>query len=208
VYQGPFATTDRDLTAAMRAEITTLSRRLGLPLEREVALDDVAFDPVGAPDRIAEVCMVVRRPSGKLLLAIKDFYPRGAFRLPTGGIHHGEAIFDALRREAEEETGLSLAVRRFLAAITYRDGPAGAPVFHTFAFLLDETGGTLGARDPAERIATWREIPPSELAGVAATLEAVPNDANAEIPNWRSWGRFRAHVHRAVHDALASSSGT
>ena len=208
MYQGPFATTDRDLTAAMRAEITTLSRRLGLPLEREVALDDIAFDPVGAPDRIAEVCMVVRRPSGKVLLAIKDFYPRGAFRLPTGGIHHGEAIFDALRREADEETGLSLAVRRFLAAITYRDGPAGPPVFHTFAFLLDETGGTLGARDPAERIATWREIPPSGLAGVAATLEAIPNDANVEIPNWRSWGRFRAHVHRAVHDALASLSGT
>src|SRR2546430_13076157 len=156
----------------MREEIAALVKRYGQPLVREVALDDVAFDPVGAPDRIAEVCMVVRRPSGKLLLAIKDFYPRGAFRLPTGGIHHGEAIFDALRREAEEETGLSLAVRRFLAAITYRDGPAGAPVFHTFAFLLDETGGTPGARDPAERIATLREVPPPEPAGGAATPRA------------------------------------
>ena len=148
----------------------------------------------------------MRRPSGRFITATKVIYPAGAYRLPTGGIGAGEGIAEALGREVREETSLDVEVRRFLAAIAYRR--AGTYAFATFAFLLDETGGTLGARDPAERIATWREIPPSELAGVAATLEAVPNDANAEIPNWRSWGRFRAHVHRAVHDALASSSGT
>src|SRR5438093_1484464 len=153
----------------MREEIAALGKRYGQPLVREVALDDVAFDPVGAPDRIAEVCMVVRRPSGKLLLAIKDFYPRGAFRLPTGGIHHGEPILDAVRREAIEETGLTLEVARFLAALNYRNGPTGPPAFHTFAFLLDERGGTLGAQDPAERIERWIEIEPSALPAVANT---------------------------------------
>jgi len=187
----------------MREEIAALGKRYGQPLVREVALDDVAFDPVGAPDRIAEVCMVVRRPSGKLLLAIKDFYPRGAFRLPTGGIHHGEPILDAVRREAIEETGLTLEVARFLAALTYRNGPTGPPAFHTFAFLLDERGGTLGAQDPAERIERWIEIEPSALPAVASTLDAISDDATAEIPNWSAWGRFRAHVHRVVAEALA-----
>src|SRR2546430_13343037 len=79
------------------------------------------FDPVQNPDRFAEVCLVVRRRSGKVPLCIKTFYPRGAHRLPTGGIHRGERILDALRRETTEETGLETRIERFLAWITYRD---------------------------------------------------------------------------------------
>ena len=36
-------------------------------------------------------------------------------------------------------------------------------MFVTFAFLLDEVGGTLGAHDPEERIASFREIEVAEL---------------------------------------------
>src|SRR5438445_334169 len=129
--------------------------------------------------------MVIRRRNGKVPLSIKTFYPRGAFRLPTGGIHHGEPILDAVRREATEETGLTLEVARFLAALTYRNGPTGPPAFHTFAFLLHELGGTLGTQDPAERIERWIEIEPSALSDVASTLDAISDDATAEIPNAR-----------------------
>ncbi|TMD51547.1 MAG: NUDIX domain-containing protein, partial [Chloroflexi bacterium] len=81
--------------------------------------------------------MVIRRRNGKIPLSIKTFYPRGAYRLPTGGIHHGERILDALRRETDEETALEVEVRRFLAWIIYRDVsvPEGPPLFHTLAFL-------------------------------------------------------------------------
>src|SRR5258706_8266241 len=94
--------------------------------------------------------MVVRRPNGKLLLSIKPFYPRGAYRLPTGGIHPGEPVFDALARETHEETGLRTEVRRFLAQIAYRgtEAPDAAPLFHTFAFLLEETGGAARGHRP------------------------------------------------------------
>ena len=102
----------------MLAEVAELSRRLGKPVTREVALDDIAFDPVGNPSRFAEVCMVVRRPTGDVLLSIKTFYPRGAFRLPTGGIDRDEPILDAVLRETHEETGLTVEVRRFLSALT------------------------------------------------------------------------------------------
>ncbi len=188
----------------MRDEIATLAQRFGEPLARDVALDDIAFDPVGNPSRFAEVCMVVRRPSGNVLLSIKTFYPRGAYRLPTGGIDRDELIHEALLRETSEETGLELEARRFLAALTYLDGPAGPPVFHTFAFLLDDpTGAPVTPLDEHEQIESYVEVPVPQLALVADRLEQVPPDGAPGIANWDAWGRFRAHVHRAVHEALS-----
>lgn len=173
-------------------------------------IDDAFFDPIRRPDRFGEVCMVIRRPSGKLILSTKDFYPRGAYRLPTGGIAHGEAILDALLRETHEETGLEVEVRRLLAWIEYEGagvGPAEDRLsFHTFAFLLEETGGTLGSLDPDERILDFREIDPAELPAVATRLEGIASAISPEIVgDWAAWGRFRAVVHRAVNDALAGS---
>src|SRR5512132_2149190 len=138
-----------DLPATVVRELDDLARRFGEPLRVAAPIDDSFEDPIWKRDRFGEVCMVVRRPSGKLLLSIKTFYPRGAHRLPTGGIHHGEGVFDALLRETHEETGLVTAPRRFLARIAYDplSTPGAPPVFHTLAFLLDEIGGTLGAID-------------------------------------------------------------
>lgn len=150
--------------------------------------------------------MAVRRPNGKLLVAIKTFYPRGAYRLPTGGIHHGERILDALIRETHEETGLDTVVRRFLATISYRgrSTPEASPLFHTFAFLLDELGGTLSPLDTSERIEGWREMSPAELRDQAAVLDRIATEGTASIGgSWADWGRFRAVAHRAVADALA-----
>jgi NAD+ diphosphatase len=203
VHAGPFSRVPRPLTAAMLAEVADLSERFGEPVARDVALDDIAFDPVGNPSRFAEVCMVVRRPTGHVLLSIKTFYPRGAYRLPTGGIDRDEPILDAALRETREETGLMVEVRRFLAALTYRDGPNGAPVFHTFAFLLDDpSGAPVTPLDEHEQIESYREVPVSELPRVAEQLERIPPDGAPGIPNWDAWGRFRAHAHRAVHEAL------
>jgi NAD+ diphosphatase len=187
----------------MRREIEVLAERFGAPLVREVALDDIAFDPVGNPSRFAEVCMVVRRPTGNVLLSIKTFYPRGAYRLPTGGIDRDEPILDAVLRETHEETGLAVEVKRFLAALTYLDGPSGPPVFHTFAFLLDDpSGAPVTPLDEHEQIESYIEVPVSELPHVAERLERIPADGAPGIGNWDAWGRFRAHVHRAVYEAL------
>ena len=205
MHTGPFSRIARPLTRAMRAEMDGLAGRLGTPIARDVPLDDIAFDPVGNPSRFAEVCMVVRRPSGSLLLSIKTFYPRGAYRLPTGGIDRDEPIIDAVLRETLEETGLTVEVRRFLAALTYRDGPDGPPVFHTFAFLLDDqSGAPVIPLDEHEQIESYVEVPVGGLPRVAERLDHIRPDAAAGIPNWDAWGRFRAHAHRAVHEALSS----
>ena len=180
----------------------SLGRRFGEPIVRAAVLDDIAFDPIGDPERFAEVCMVVRRPGGQLLLSTKAFYPPGAHRLPTGGMNANEAILAAVLRETHEETGLTVELRRFLAAITYLDGPDGPPVFHTFAFLLDERGGTLGPLDRSEQISEYIEIGPEQLPTVADRLSTLPDDS-APGGTWAAWGRFRAVVHRLVAEALA-----
>jgi ADP-ribose pyrophosphatase YjhB (NUDIX family) len=191
--------------AELEREVAELAARFGQPRRLSVAIRPF-FDPVQNPDRFAEVCMVVRRRNGKLLLSIKTFYPRGAHRLPTGGIHHGEGILDALVRETAEETGLETDVRSFLAAIAYRSlsAPDGPPIFHTFAFLLDEVGGTLETRDAREQIEEWIEVEPDALAEVADRLEGVTSAHSEDIGGkWSDWGRFRAIIHRVVREELA-----
>ena len=190
-------------------EVAELAARYGEPRRVDATINDGFFDPIHNPDRVGEVCMIVRRPNRKVLLSIKTLYPRGAYRLPTGGIHHGEGIFDALVRETLEETGLETTIRRFLAAIAYRplSSPDGPPIFHTFAFLLDEVGGMLEARDREERIEEYREVDPAELPAVADGLERVTSMHSVDIGgDWADWGRFRAVAHRVVHEALAKES--
>jgi len=196
-----------ELSADAKREVTDLARRYGEPRRLDATIDDGFDDPIRREDRFGEVLMTVRRPNGKLLVAIKTFYPRGAYRLPTGGIHHGESIHDALVRETKEETGLDTAVRQFLAAIAYRgrSSPTAPPLFHTFAFLLDELGGTLGAIDTEEQIEDWREMAPSELRAQANVLESLTTEGKKSIGgSWADWGRFRAIAHRAVADALGA----
>lgn len=190
------------LAPDVETEIAALAARYGAPRRITATLDGNPFDPLTQSDRYGEVCMVVRRRNGRLLTAIKTFYPAGCFRLLTGGVAHGETVEAALHREVEEETGLQTAIRRFLAVVEYQPHP-----FATFAFLLDECGGELGSRDPHERISAFRAIDVSELPALAATLEAAPDRWDAEISgNWRDWGRFRVIVHRVVYEVLTGSA--
>lgn len=235
------------LSPSQEAELGELAFRFGEPLRVDVALSDGFLDPIYMPDRCGEVCMVIRRPNGKVLLSTKTFYPPGAYRLPTGGIEPSEGIFAALLREAHEETGLLLAVRRFLTDISYRTkagrsgdrepahagrpyrakagqsgdrepgqafrpraageraGGHGPVIFRTLAFLMDELGGRLAALDEHERIKDYREVAVTELPIVADRLDALGSETSSEIVgDWADWGRFRAVVHRAVHEALAA----
>lgn len=189
-------------------DIQELAGRFGRPLHRAVEVDARAlFDPISMTDRFGEVCMVIRRPNGRLLTAIKTFYPRGAYRLLTGGIQHGEQILPALLRETAEETGLDVEITRFLAHVDYHHqaAPGNAPAFSTFAFLLDETGGTLDCADPDEQLEAFREIAIAELPALADYLDDLPDVDAPEINGrWHTWGRFRAVIHRAVHDALTA----
>lgn len=200
------------LDASIERQIDELSRRFGTPLRQTAVLENEGlFDPLGKTDRYGEVCMVVRRADGTLLTARKTFYPPEAYRLLTGGINHGEPIFDALLRETSEETGLDVTVRRFLAVLDYdlprADRAPAAGSFTTFAFLLDEIGGTLACLDPEEQHDSFRDVPIDELPQIAGRLANLGQYYDQEIHGrWRDWGRFRAAAHRAVYQALTGDA--
>jgi hypothetical protein len=81
--------------------------------------------------------------------------------------------------------------------------PDGPPLFHTFAFLLDETGGQFHTSDLEELIEDWVEVDPAALGDVADRLERIPSAPSQDIGgDWADWGHFRAIVHRVVHEEL------
>ncbi len=192
------------LPQTVQDEIIQLSQRYGQPLEHlETLPTQKPFDPLNKKDRYGEVCMVVRRKNGRLLTMIKTYYPKEAYRLLTGGIDHGEPILDALLRETAEETGLDVNVNRFLAAAAYRLTGDEMPRFYTFAFLLDEIGGTLGVVDEGEQVEDFREIEPNELPAMAERLEHIGKNYSKKIGGrWRDWGHFRAIIHRLTWEAM------
>ncbi|GCE46988.1 ADP-ribose pyrophosphatase YjhB (NUDIX family) [Thermosporothrix hazakensis] len=191
------------LPAEIQAELIRLADHYGKPLIHTAYLESGSnFEPLNKADRYGEVCMVIRRPNGRLLTMKKDIYPPEAYRLLTGGIHHGEAIFDALLRETQEETGLQVEVRRFLAVVIYHTSDSGEkPAFFTFAFLLDETGGVLGALDEDERIENYREVKPEELPAMARYLHNI-HYPDGQGSDWHDWGQMRAVIHEVVWQAI------
>lgn len=195
------------LPVDVQDELASLAERFGRPLVRFEQLEIARlFDPLSNKDRYGEVCMVIRRPDGRFIASKKMFYPTDAYRLLTGGIHPGEPVLDALLREVREETSLEVAVRRFLVAVAYHlPGQQDHPVFYTFAFLLDELGGTLECVDEDERLDYFREIALAELPERAEFFAAVGQGYSADLGgDWAEWGHFRAVIHRLVWEALRS----
>lgn len=162
--------------------------------------------------RRAEICYVMHRgdPAEGVLLHIKTFYPEGAYRLPTGGIHVGEAVLETLTREIYEETGLTVGthagdvqVERLLGVLAYdlRHATLGATPFATYHFLVRmPADAVLAPQDPAESIGGWQWRPARELPAVAAILDHV----HLSSQQWADWGRFRALSHRFVAERLAA----
>jgi 8-oxo-dGTP pyrophosphatase MutT (NUDIX family) len=136
-------------------------------------------------DRRAEICYIMHRgnPADGLLLHIKTFYPTGAFRLPTGGIHKGEAVMETLRREIEEETGMvvgagadQVQVQRCLGVVSYameHRTLSKTFSFATYHFVVQmPPDGVIEPHDPDEYIGGWQWRKPEELGAVAEYLVA------------------------------------
>ncbi|MBM4428997.1 MAG: NUDIX hydrolase [Chloroflexi bacterium] len=183
-----------------QGEIAQLGQVYGLPARRRCVLHinqaNYAWWNKTKRKRDGEVVLFVRRKDGSFLLHTKDYYPQQALRVPSGGIKPGEALIDAVRRESFEETGLQVAVERFLAVVEFEFHFAGMTLpFPSYLFLLSEVGGELQVMDTGERISAFAEVPVAELASVAEQLENVPTQ-------WQDWGRFRAYPHRLAAELL------
>jgi len=168
--------------------------RYGNPVEHAVeipvSLETLNYWRDLKDGRTAEVVLLIRRRNGCYLLHTKTFYPEGIYRLPTGGIHAGEDLIEAARREAVEETGLDVAVERFLGVLRHRF-VHGEQEFHFTSYLIElvETGGTLRAQDEDENISGYRDTTIEGLEEAACQLESLTG-------RWRDWGTIRAAAHR------------
>jgi 8-oxo-dGTP pyrophosphatase MutT (NUDIX family) len=141
--------------------------------------------------RQAEVLMALPRPQG-LLFHTKPFYPAGVLRLLTGGVHPGEPILEAARREVREETGLPLEPTRFLFHAVRRLRREGEwRRFHTLAFLYPLSSDPPTPIDGEEEISEFRDVPWEEIPELARRLDALQ-------PPWDSWGAFRAGPHHLL----------
>ena len=204
------------LDAVDTAELAALHAEWGaLPREHHELIVDHPFlsgpqQQLTNEPRRAEICYVMHQgnPADGLLLHIKTIYPEGAFRLPTGGIHRGESVFDTLEREIFEETGLEtglgvtqVQIERMLGVVSYcfQHRDLGDIDFATYPFLVRmPEGAILEPQDPDEMIAGWRWQSMHELTLVADYLENV-----ADVdPKWRDWGRYRSIIHRFVAHSI------
>jgi len=186
-------------------EILQLGALYGMPLRRrcvlEVNEETYRWWTEERPRRRhGEVVMFIRRLGGNLVLHTKGFYPPGAFRVPSGGIKKRELLADAVLRETYEETGLQVAIERFLAIVDFefRCGERSIP-FSSHLFLLREVGGDLKPQDLDEGITAFREVTPADLPAVAVQLESVAAE-------WRDWGQFRAYPHRLAAELLLAGT--
>jgi 8-oxo-dGTP pyrophosphatase MutT (NUDIX family) len=161
-----------------------------------LTFDDWWKKIVSKPNRRGEVVLAIRRPDGKILLHTKRFYPEGVFRLPSGGVHVEEAVLTGMTREAKEETGLDVAVDRFLGTVEYefRYGRRRL-LFVSYVFVVHADERMPVAQDPEEEITGFRYVSPLGIRRVAEQLRALPG-------RWSDWGHFRAPPHDLVADAL------
>ena len=129
---------------------------------------------------------------------------QGALRLAREVGQQRTVPFETKRDQFDLTTPADHSIERFLVAAGYCTlDTSETPSFYTFAFLLNEVGGKLGALDKDEQVEDFREIVPDELPAIAEKLDHLNNVYSHELDGkWGEWGRFRAVIHRLVWEAL------
>lgn len=136
-------------------------------------------------DRWGEVAFGVERNNGKLIVIRSRDYPKGIYRIPTGGIRFGETVSHALYREIQEELGLTVASPRFAGAVHYDISYRQKTLqFISFVFHLKETGGTILKDATEQEISEYTEADQAMLGEICKKMEQHNR-------SWQDWCRFR-----------------
>jgi len=142
--------------------------------------------------RSHDITLFIER-AGEWAVIAKPSFPAGVWRAPSGGLHVGEEIEAGALREALEETGLEIALERYLIHIdvTFRDGEAIEP-WHSEVFLARAVAGELAPIDTRE-ISAARWMTRDELLGPVR---------DRLIASGRGLFAYRAALHDATFAAL------
>lgn len=179
------------LAAAMRG----VEARFGTPrvLEWEAEFDEREFALLRSclrKGRAHDVTLFIRDRE-RLALIRKPLYPAGLFRPPSGGVERGEPFEAGARREAFEETGLSVRLTRYLLRFEARFHYSGETVaWATHVVAAEALTRNLEVRDRKE---------------IAAACWATPAAIHAVMrPRMLAWGSEGMRYRVAIQDeALA-----
>lgn len=190
-----------------KKEFLYLKKRFG----RQAWIKDVELDNVNSSyfnkikasvqkDRRGEVVFCVIRPDGKIITVTCSEYPKGIFRIPTGGIRRNENILSALNREVLEELGLTAEIKEFAGVLRIRFKSGSDSVsFYSYIFILSEKSGKLLEDASDNEISEVKEVDVDELALTSKKLEEIAG-------KWKDWGRFRSLTTTAVYEHLKKKS--
>jgi ADP-ribose pyrophosphatase YjhB (NUDIX family) len=117
------------------------------------------------PQRTHDVTLFILDPSRRIALIRKPPFEEGVWRPPGGGIRPGEDFAEGAVREALEETGLRVELRRYLVASSAVFRHEGRELhWHTHVFQAETEDEKLAPRDTVEIAgARWGTL--EELAG-------------------------------------------
>jgi 8-oxo-dGTP pyrophosphatase MutT (NUDIX family) len=147
--------------------IREVEAKYGSPVEIERAYDlnrdQIAIVRRGQRHgRCHDVTLVIPQ-GGRIIVIRKPSYPAGAYRAPSGGVEPGESFEAGAAREAREETGLDIALDRYLIR-AHVDFRCGDEVVHWITHVMQAhaLGGVVQPQDTREiveaRWATTQEI--------------------------------------------------
>ncbi len=141
-------------------------------------------------DRRGEVVFLVERKNGKKIVIKSGKYPKGVYRIPSGGICFEEKALDALSREMKEELGINFSIQSFLGLIEYKiDYKEETLKFYSYFFLLKEESGILLEDATEDEIAEYMEADDAVMQLLEQRMQTVRG-------SWRDWCQFRVQALR------------
>jgi ADP-ribose pyrophosphatase YjhB (NUDIX family) len=188
------------VTHVGEAVLASLRERFGTPVELpwrgEISEVEWAV-ATHNPERTHDVTLFILDPSRRIALIRKPHFAEDVWRPPGGGIKPGEDFVAGAVREASEETGLRVELRRYLVASAALFTNAGRELaWRTHVFLAETEDEELAPTD-SEEIAEARWGTLEELAGPLRE-RLLETD--------RAFWRYRAALHDAALEALRSAS--
>ena len=182
---------DEAVLAAVRERLGEPAR---MPWEGEISDLEWAV-ATHNPTRFHDVTLFILDASGRLALIRKPQFDEGVWRPPGGGVHPGEAFEAGAVREALEETGLRVELRRYLVETRAVFRNAGRELhWRTHVLLAETADAELDPQDETGEIAAARWGTLEELAGPLRERLLATGRA--------SW-RYRVALHDAALERLA-----
>ena len=182
------------------AMLAPVRARLGHPdeLRWEGEISDIEWTvATHNPKRTHDVTLFILDPAQRLALIRKPQFAEDVWRTPGGGIHPGEDFVFGAVREALEETGLHVELRRYLVDAHALFTNAGRELrWRTHVVLAETEDEEIAVGDPDEIAeARWGTL--DELAG--PLRERL-------LATGRAFWRYRVALHDAALAALRAAS--